>query len=203
MKTRVALLAAVVAAGSLGVGGAALAADGPTRQERCQRMLERIAERRGVTVAELEATIKARMIARLEAAVAAGRIDRKRADALEAKLASGSLCETARGMVQRAHHARHLHRSAVHAMLAGAADYLGLSKQELRAQSQAGKSLAQIAAERQKDVGALKAAMLAKITARLDKAVADGKLKAERRDALLERYGKLADRLIVRTHAPA
>jgi hypothetical protein len=38
--------------------------------------------------------------------------------------------------------------------------------------------------------------MLAKIDARLDRAVSSGKLTDARRDALLERYAKLADRLI-------
>ncbi len=42
--------------------------------------------------------------------------------------------------------------------------------------------------------------MLAKVKARLDKAVADDKLTDARRDALMERYGKLADRLIAKTH---
>ena len=65
-----------------------------------------------------------------------------------------------------------------------------------------GKSLGEIAKAKGKSVSGLKTAMLAKIKARLDKAVADDKLTDERRDALMERYGKLADRLIAKTHKP-
>ena len=72
-RTTVAVLAG---AGALLVsGGAALASksDGD-RTTRCQERLARIAERRGVTVEQLEADIKARLLARVDTALAAGRI---------------------------------------------------------------------------------------------------------------------------------
>ena len=55
-------------------GGAALAAaGGGDRGTRCDERLAKIAERRGVTVEQLQADVKARLLARIDAAEKAGR----------------------------------------------------------------------------------------------------------------------------------
>jgi hypothetical protein len=196
---RTAITTLVVGGALLTGGGAALADDGHgqgaagTRQERCLRMAERIAERQGLTVAQLEAKLRQKTLDRIEAALKAGKLTDEQAAALKKRVNEWKLCS---GMSGGRGHGKHLRFAAVASMMAGAADYLDLSRSELRSELKAGKSLGDIATAKGKSVSGLKQAMLAKITARLDKAVTDGKLADARRDALLERYGKLADRLI-------
>jgi hypothetical protein len=77
--------------------------------------------------------------------------------------------------------------------------YLDLSREKLRQELRSGKSLGEIADDQPgKSAAGLKTAMLAKITERLAKAVEADTLTDARRDALLERYGALADRLIAK-----
>ena len=121
--------AAALAAGSallLVGGGAALAASGDgDRGTRCDERLAKIAERRGVTAEQLQADLKARLLARIEAAEKAGRISSERAAALRTRVSEGSLCG-------RRHHVRA--RIVVRGMVRAAAGFLKLDRPELRAQ---------------------------------------------------------------------
>jgi hypothetical protein len=168
--------------------GAALAASPDTadRSSRCEARVARIAERRGVTVEQLTADAKARLLARIDAAEKAGRISSERAAKLRERVTEGSLCGGAR------HHAQA--RLALHGMLRAAAGFLGLDREELREQLP-GTSLAALAEKQGKSVSALEAAMIAPAKQRLAKAVADGKLTQARADAVLERLENAADRL--------
>jgi hypothetical protein len=65
------------------------------------------------------------------------------------------------------------------------ADYLGLTEPELRAQVEAGKSLAQIAAAQGKSVAGLEDVMLADAKSHLDEAVANGNLNAAQEETML------------------
>src|SRR5262249_8733720 len=88
-------MGALAATATLAVGGgAALAAatGSGDRATRCEQLVAKIAERRGVTVEELEANIKARLTARVDAAEQAGRISPERAAELRKGIASGRLC---------------------------------------------------------------------------------------------------------------
>jgi hypothetical protein len=198
--TRTAITTLVLAGALLAGSGAALADDGQgkgaagTKQERCQRVAQRIAERQGLTVAQLEAKLRQRALDRIDAALKAGKLTEQQAASLRQRVNEWKLCAASVG----GRHARHVHFAAVASMLAGAAHYLDLTGGELRSELKAGKSLGDIATAKGLSISGLKQAMLAKITARLDKAVTDGKLTGRRRDALLEGYGKLADRLIAK-----
>jgi hypothetical protein len=186
---RTAVAAAVGAAALLAGGGTALAGGGDgDRSSRCEERLARIAERRGVTVAELEAQVKARLLARVDAAEKAGRITSEQAARLRQRIADASLCPRAPGVV----------RHGARGMLAAAADFLGLTRAELRAQLP-GPSLAALAKKQGKSVDALKAAMLAPAKERLAKAVAAGVLTQARADQALEHLGRLVDRLVAKT----
>ena len=202
--TRIAIVTLAVVGTLLYGGGAALADDGhgqgtaATRQERCQRMAQRIAERQGITVEQLEAKLRQRALDRIDAALKAGRISAEQAAKLKERVNAWKLCASS----GEGHDKRH-HALALGSMLAGAADYLGLTHDQLRQELGAGKSLKDIATAKHLSVPGLKDAMLARIKARLDKAVADGKLTAERRDALLEKYGQLVDRLIEKSFKTA
>ena len=178
---------AVVASAMLFVGGgAALAAAGDgDRGARCEERLVKAAETRGVSVEQLKADIKARLLARIDGAEKAGRISPERAAKLRERVADGSVCGARK-------HARA--RVAAHGMLKAAADFLGLDRAELREQLP-GNSLAGLAEKQGKSVADLKAAMVAPAKARLAKAVADGKITQARADLAAERLDTLADRL--------
>ena len=178
---------ALAASGALLVGGgAALAASGHgAGSARCEARLAKIAERRGVTVEQLQADLEAKLIARIDAAEKAGRISAERAAKLRERVASASLCR-ARHHVQA--------RFAARGMMRAAAGFLGLDREELRAQLP-GTSLSALAEKQGKSVAALEAAMVAPAEERLAKAVAGGRITRARADALLERLERAADRL--------
>ena len=181
-------LGALAGAATLVVGGGvAVAASGDgAHATRCEARVAKIAERRGVTVDQLQANVRARLLARIDVAEKAGRISSERAAALRQRVVSaGSLCDAA---------ARVRTRIAAHRMLVLAARYLDLSRAELRAQLP-GHSLADLAESHGKSASELEAAMVAPAKARLAKAVSDGKLTKARADALLARLEESANRL--------
>ncbi|HLG07479.1 MAG TPA: hypothetical protein VI409_02285 [Gaiellaceae bacterium] len=182
---------AIVGAGALLIGGG-VAVAGPgdgDRSARCGERLAKIAEARGVSVEQLQADIKARLLARVDAAENAGRISSERAAQLRERISVGSLCQGAR-------HGKA--RLAARSMLRAAAEFLGLDRAELREQLP-GNSLAGLAQKQGKSVDALKAAMLAPAKERLAKAVAAGRITQAQADAALEKLGLLADRLASNT----
>lgn len=168
-------------------GGAALAASGDgDRGTRCEDLLAKIAEKRGVSVEQLQADIEARLLARIDAAEKAGRISSERATALRERVSEGSLCGAR-------HHVTA--RFALRGMLRAAADYLGLDREQLRAQLP-GNSLAGLAQKQPgKSAQALEAAMVQPAKDRLAKAVADKKITQARADAALAVLEKAAHRL--------
>ena len=209
MKQMGIAIATLVAAGALLAGGGiAVAGTGQGQGtapsgDRCQRFVERIADKRGITVAELEAKWKQKALGGIDAALKAGRITGDQAARLKARVTGWKFCDGSLWKARaKTHHAGLLNVAAVASMVAGAVDYLDVTGKDLLAAWRAGKSLGDIAQAKGKGVSGLKAAMLAKLTARLDKAVADDRLTDERRDALVERYGKLADGLIAKTRQP-
>jgi hypothetical protein len=182
------MVGALAATAAVLVGaGAALAASPDTadRSSRCEARVARIAERRGVTLEQLTADVKARLLARIDAAEKAGRISSERAAKLRERVTEGNLCGAR-------HHAHA--RVALHGMLRAAGGFLGLDREELREQLP-GTSLAALAEKQGKSVAALEAAMVAPAKQRLAKAVADGKLTQARADAVLERLENAAHRL--------
>src|SRR5262245_13384094 len=117
-------LGALAATATLVIGGgAALAAasDG-SPASRCDARVARIAERRGITVDQLEANFKARLLARIDVAEQAGRITSERAASLRQRVSEGSLC----GAVASARVA-----FAARGLFRAAADFLGLDRAEL------------------------------------------------------------------------
>jgi hypothetical protein len=167
-------------------GGAALAAAGDgDRGTRCDARLAKIAEQRGVSVEQLQADLKARLLARIDAAEKAGRISSERAAALRTRVSEGTVCAGR-------HHVRA--RIAVRGMLRAAADFLGLDREELRAELP-GHSLAGLAEKQGKSVSALEAAMIAPAKERLAKAVTNGKITQARADVALARLERAAERL--------
>jgi hypothetical protein len=87
-------------------------------------------------------------------------------------------------------------RRAKGGLLKAAAEYLGLSREQLREQLRTGQSLAQIAAAQDKSVAGLERALLDAVRERLDRAGAG--LSAERRERILARAQARIERLINR-----
>jgi hypothetical protein len=173
-------------------GGAALAASGKgDASATCDQRLAEAAEKRGVSVDQLQADIKARLLARIDAAEKAGRVSPEHATMLRDRVSAGSLCGARR-------HVRV--RIARHSMLRAAAAFLGLDRQQLRDQLK-GHSLADLAAGQGKSESDLETAMLAPAKARLAKAVAAGKVTQARADTVLDRLEKLASRIATREFA--
>jgi hypothetical protein len=185
-------LVALAGAGALLVGGGtALAAKGDgNRASSCQERLAKIADRRGVTVAQLEADVKSRLLARVDAALAAGRITSDRAATLRERISNAQPCA---GPVRRAirHHARHR-------LLRAAAAYLQLTPRQLRAQLP-GTSLAVLAVKNGKMVDGLEAALLAPAKNRLAKAVSAGKLSQPQADARYAELQQPVQKLVAKT----
>ena len=180
---RIAALAVLVAAtAALALGaGAAAAADSPS-------LVDDAAARLGVSPDKLRDAFRAALTARVDAAVAAGRLTPEQGAKLEARLAAakGLGVGLRRGLVQR-------HKAMVGAIAAKArgrgavVTYLGMTRAELRAELRKGKSLAQIAAAEGKTTAGLQAAMLAPVKAALSRAVARGGLTQARADEILAR----------------
>lgn len=173
-------------------GGAALAAAGDgDRGARCEERLAKAAEKRGVSVEELKTAIEAHLLARIDAAEKAGRISKERAATLREHVETANVC-SARKHVKA--------RFAARGMMKAAARFLGLDRDELRHQLP-GSSLVELAAKQGKSEAALEAAMVAPGKARLDRAVADGKITQAHAAQALERLEKLADRLASKVFA--
>ena len=150
-----------------------------------------VAEKLGVTTAELETAYEEVALEQLDAAVEAGRITEEQADAIRERIESGDgLGPLGFGPFGGIH----VHGPGHH--LEGAADYLGLTEAELHEQLRAGKSLAEIAAAEGKSVDGLKASMVASAKEELDQAVEDGRLQAAQRDEMLERLGSKIDDIV-------
>ena len=174
---------------SLGGGTAIAGQSAADRGANCEARVAKFAEKHGLTVAEVEAKAKARLTARVDAALQAGRIAPERAAHLKDRIAQGSLCQ--RGHALEA-------RLGRHRLLAAAASFLGLNRAELRA-ALPGTSLSALAEKQGKSLAGLKAVMIAPAEAKLAKAVETKRISQERADRLLDRVENRVDRLVART----
>ena len=195
VRRHIALAAAVVAVAALAFGaGSAAAADTPS-------LGDAVAARLGITGDQLRAAFKAELNARIDAAVAAGRLTPEQGTKLKERVAN------AKGLgivVRRAFAERHkglVGRIVQVHRLGAAAKYLGMTPKELRTARQSGRSLAQIAASKGKSVDGLVAAIVAPAKARAAKAVSNGKLTQQRADELIARLTERVKALVERVPA--
>lgn len=191
------VIVAAVAAIALTIGvGAAVASNGDFETKR-EAFLENVADRLGVSTEALSDAIKGARVDQVEQALADGKITQEQADRAKEAIESGE----GRGFFGpgggRGHHGGFGHRGGMG--LSAAADYLGVTAEELRDELHEGKSLATIAGEKGKSVDGLKAAMLKDATAKLDEAVAAGRITAEQKATMLERLAEKIDRIVERT----
>jgi hypothetical protein len=166
-------------------------------QLKAGKTLAQIAVAQGKSVSGLEDAIYADVQAHLDRAVANGRLTAAREQAILARL-KAHLDD----IVNHAAPAfgRHAGPRLGAAALAG---YLGITPAQLRTELRAGKSLAQVATDHGKTVAGLKAAILAAAKARLDKAVASGRLTAAQEKMILDGLSAHLDQLLTRTRPAA
>lgn len=182
--------------------------------------LDDVATRLNVTRDQLDAALKGAAEARIDAAVAAGKLTTEQGEEAKKRLSAGTglalpglLGKGGRpgggpgpgpggpgspgGGPGFGHGGGH---GFGFGGCEGAAEYLGLSEGKLREQLLGGKSLADIAnATSGKTVEGLKAAIKAKATERLDQAVKDGHLTQAQRDKLAAGLDERIDDAVNRT----
>ena len=196
MTRIVALAASLVAVAALAVGAAAAgAADRPP-------LADDVAARLGIPPEKLRDAFRAALAARIDAAVAAGRLTPEQGARLKTRIANAKGFGLGiRKAFAKRHHA-FVGRVVAHGRAMGAAaTYLGLSRKELRAELAKGQSLAQISKAKGKSTEGLVAAMVAPAKAALAKAVSSGKLTQQRADAILARLTDRVEALVERVPA--
>jgi len=178
-----------VAAGAIALlavagGGGAIAATQFSPQQENQAVLKDAADQLGVTPNELSAALKSALEKRVEAAVASGLVTKAQGDEMRQRIESGPLPLFGLGGHGRPG------EFGQHDVFRGfdtAARYLGISDAELNSQLESGRTLADIAKAKGKDVGGLVDALLADAKAHLDEEVQEGDLTRAQANAMLAR----------------
>ena len=158
------------------------------------KSLAQVAAAQGKPVQGLRQVVIEALRTRIEAAVAAGRLPRARADAMLLRLPARVDRILNRTWSGHARVAR-----LRQGVLQVAATYTGLTRAQLVERLRAGQSLAQIATAQGKSVDGLKQALLSALRARVEAAVAAGRITPAQAQRLLERAPARIDRLVVRT----
>ena len=191
--TKKKLALGVVAVAALAGGGAAVAAGGLGAADDRQAILDDAAKRLGVQPDALETALEDALAARLDEAVAAGRLTEAQAAELKERLREGTLpLFGGRGF---GHEGLGLRSPE---LLGAAATFLGVTETELRTALEDGKSLADVAEAEGKSVSALRAALLAEAKERLAEAVAADRLTDAERDEALARLEHHVNELVQR-----
>jgi len=179
-KTKTLVAAAVVLAAAS--AGAALAANKLlTPKQESQAIINDAANRLGVQPSALSDALKAAFKARVDAAVADGTITKARGDELKARIDAGDVPFFGGGFRDGPFHGPG-HEGF--GELAAAAKYLGVTEMSLRDSQMSGKSLAQVAKDKNKSVDGLVEAIVTAEKKELDAAVAAGRLTAAQRDSI-------------------
>ena len=194
---RTLVIGAVALAVMVGAGAAISATKVFDPKEEQEAFQAAVADKLGVTTAQLENAYKEAALERLDAAVAAGRITEAEAAAIRERIKSGDfLGPPGLGFGFGVH----VHGPGMH--LSGAAEYLGLTEAELHERLRDGQSLAEIAKAEGKSIDGLKQALLAGAKEQLDEAVQDGRITAAQRDEMLEKLEAGIDDIVNGTAPP-
>lgn len=191
-----ALLLSVVA-----VGGA-VGATQLSPKEESQAVIDDAAKQLGVQPGELSNALKQALKNRVDAAVADGRLTKEEGQTVKERIDADEVPFPFFGdrHLGRGHHDGHLF---FHAKFETAAEYLGMSEADLRSALEDGKSLAQVARDRDKSVDGLIDAMVQDADEKLKQEVEDGRLtEAERKDMLSGLTKRITDLVNGRFPAP-
>ena len=192
-KLAIGATAAVV----LGGGGAAYAVTKSNDNDR-QAFLGDVAKRLNVTPQQLNNAIKGAFEDRLDAAVKAGKLTREQADQIKKKVeANGGVPFPGAGpAVRGGFFFKAGPFGPIKSGIDAAANYLGLTQQQLLDKLRSGKSLADVAGDQNKSVDGLKTAIKDSVKADLDSAVKAGKLTQTEENNLLDKLNANIDDLV-------
>jgi hypothetical protein len=170
---------AVAGLTAAGAGGAYAATHFASPQQENQAVVDDAAKQLGVAPSALSAALKKALENRVDAAVAAGRLTKAQGDELKQRIESGDV-----PLFGGPGHGFH-ERGALFGGLDAAASYLGLTEDQLRAQFQNGKSLADVAKAQGKSVDGLIQAIVGDAKKKLNAAVSAGRLTQTQADSIL------------------
>ena len=172
------ILGAVAALAAAGGGAAFAASQSGSPSEESTAIIDDAAAELGISPSRLSQALRHALIERVDEAVAAGRLSKEEGDALKERIQSQDF-----PLFGTPHfgfgHLGHL------AGLDAAADYLGVTEAELRAELRSGKSLADVARDHGKSVGGLVTTLVAAAKEKLDEAVAAGRITQARANEVL------------------
>ena len=181
MKLKTKSLVAAAAALAAVSAGAALAADKLlTPKQESQAIINDAANRLGVAPSALSDALKSAFKARVDAAVADGRITKAQGDELKARIDSDDVPFFGAPGFRGGHGPGH----GGFKELDVAATYLGVTESSLRESLMSGKTLAQVAKDKGKSVDGLVDAIVAEEKKELAAAVSAGRLTDAQRDSI-------------------
>jgi polyhydroxyalkanoate synthesis regulator phasin len=187
-------------------GGAALAASGPS--DSPSDFIGDVAQRLGISKDKLENAIDDATIARIDAAVADGKLTKEQGEELKKRVRSGDGPVILPGFGGPDFRGPELgigppgigpHEKGFFGgfdLMEKAADYLGVDAADLRKELSDGKSLADVAKDKGKSVNGLKQSLRDSIRGSADKAVEDGKLTKEQADRIVKGLSAGVDDLV-------
>ena len=193
--TKKKLATGAVAVAALAGGGAAIAASGVGSSEDEQAVIDAAAKKLGVKPEALESALEDALAARIDAAVAAGRLTKEQGAELKERRKEGTV--PLFGGRGPGHHGPGFGFHASE-LLDTAASYLGMTEAALRTQLEDGRSLSEVAQSKGKSVSGLKTALTNAVMADLADAVKAGKLTDAQRDEALSRFEDRLDDLVTR-----
>jgi polyhydroxyalkanoate synthesis regulator phasin len=194
-KTKIgaAVAGAVVLAVAVGAAGAVAAQRALDAREESQAVIDDAAGQLGVEPSELTDALKEALKNRVDEAVESGRLTEERGAELKERIESGKTPLIFPGFGRQGapgHRPGSGHFGFGHFGHAGkldaAAEYLGLTEDELRDRLRDGDTLAEIAKAEGKPVDGLVDALVADATDRIDEAVENGRLTEEQATELKE-----------------
>jgi polyhydroxyalkanoate synthesis regulator phasin len=210
-RTRWLVTAAAGLAAVLG-GGAALAASGPS--DSPSDFIGDVAQRLGISKDKLENAIDDATIARIDDAVADGKLTKEQGEELKKRVRSGDGPVILPGFGGPDFRGPELgigppgigpHEKGFFGgfdLMEKAADYLGMDPSDLRKALSDGKSLADVAKDKGKSVDGLEQSLRDAIRADADKTADDGKLTKEQADRIVEKLSATVDDLVKRGGGP-
>jgi uncharacterized protein (DUF2267 family) len=197
--------AAIFLAGTLVPFPSTSAQDGtpPAEPTKRERFLQRVADKLGIDVAQLEQAVKDARLEMVDEALANGRINEEQAAKARERIENGE--RAGLGRFKERHQQRHERVAKLRgALIEESAGAIGISADELRAELKAGKSIADVAAEHGVSLDDVKAQIIAAAEAKLQQAVENGRIDQAKADEALQRLSDRLDEVLNRKReAPA
>jgi hypothetical protein len=193
LKSKLIIATAILAAAAF--AGGAYAATQSSGTNARQAFLNDAANRLHVTPAQLRNALTGAFEDQLQAAVKAGKLTQAQANAIKQRIENRAGAPLP--FLPPGH--RFFLRPGPEGVLGAAATYLHLTRDQLLSQLSSGKTLAQIAKAQGGTSAGLEAAITAAVKARLDKAVAAGRITSAQEQQMLSRLTARLNALINRT----